>query len=550
MKDIAKDYKISTRDLLRLNPDVSRKPKANTVIIVPNLDYGKSVQVETSVIEEKGTYVVKPKETWFGIAKKFNISVEELKVANLTVADLKVGTKLVIPEAIKKEEEDFSKFQIHKVVKDDTVYNLTKRFNVTEENLMNLNPALKDGLKLGMILKIKPLFEKVGEIEEIDSLQVSEEENQIFMENLDLTKSLKVALMLPYKLNKLHDSTIAKQFKRNQLLNIATDLHMGVQMAVDSLKQKGLSIDLDYFDTENSTSKLQYILNNNDLNDVDVVIGPLFYDKAIWLSKKIDAPVVAPMFSKKQDKLSSSNILKSMPNKQLLSETMLSYLEENYNGENIIVVNDGKVTSQKELWHTVNKIKTFDSIQTISVIKPVVRKDKKKNLVINNEKLIEKLSLTSNNWVILISDENETTASAINGLKSYESEEFNVSLFSFEKGKNFDKIDNNLLGRLNFTYSTSEFINMSLPTVKRFYEKYQDVNHAIPSKYSLRGFDVAYDVLIRLASNENFEDGMKAGISTRLSHTFNFDKKLFGPIENKEVYLIQYNKELMPIILE
>ena len=41
MKSIAKDYDASTRDLLRLNPDIGRKPKANTVIIVPNKNYGK-----------------------------------------------------------------------------------------------------------------------------------------------------------------------------------------------------------------------------------------------------------------------------------------------------------------------------------------------------------------------------------------------------------------------------------------------------------------------------------------------------------------------------
>ena len=545
MKKIAKIHKISTKDLLRLNPDVSRKPKVNTVIIVPNLDFEKKTEAIKSSIAEGGFYFVKRKETWFGIAKKFNISVEELKVANLTVADLKVGTKLTIPKVKKVVEEDLSRYQLHTVVKDDTVFNLTKRFNVSEDDLLSLNPELKEGLKLGMILKIKPIAQ-VAEI--VDSTMISEDSKKMFVENFDTSKSLNVVLMLPYELQKNRDSILDKNLKKsNSLINIATDFHMGAKIAVDSLKQKGVNVHLEYFDTENSTKKIQYVLNTNSFSNTDVVIGPLFYDKAVWLSKKIDAPVVAPIYSKKQDKISSNTIVKSAPNTKLLSEALLKYLEENYKGENIVLINDGGTATQTSLWQTVNKLKTFDSIQTISVIKPSPGKDKKKNLVINNEKLIEKLSLTSNNWIILITDEIETTASAINGLKSYESEEFNLSLFSLGKGRNFDKIDNNLLGDLNFTYATSEFLDTNNPLVKRFYTKYQKINHAVPSKYAVRGFDVTYDILARLASVENALD---SGISTRVSSSFDYSKKLFGATENREVRIIKYNNELIPIVIE
>ena len=46
IKSIAKDYDMKTKDLLRLNPDVSRKPSANTVIIVPNKKKQSEVKSE------------------------------------------------------------------------------------------------------------------------------------------------------------------------------------------------------------------------------------------------------------------------------------------------------------------------------------------------------------------------------------------------------------------------------------------------------------------------------------------------------------------------
>ena len=99
MKSIAKDYKISTRDLLKLNPDIGRKPEPNTVIIVPNINYGKSV---IEVVEtDNRIYVVQPKETLFGISKKFNITIDELKNANPELENgLKIGMHLIIPNSM------------------------------------------------------------------------------------------------------------------------------------------------------------------------------------------------------------------------------------------------------------------------------------------------------------------------------------------------------------------------------------------------------------------------------------------------------------------
>ena len=46
MKSIAKDYDMSRKDLMRLNPGVPKKPRPNTVIIVPNLNYGRGGEVQ------------------------------------------------------------------------------------------------------------------------------------------------------------------------------------------------------------------------------------------------------------------------------------------------------------------------------------------------------------------------------------------------------------------------------------------------------------------------------------------------------------------------
>ncbi|UMB60389.1 LysM peptidoglycan-binding domain-containing protein [Lutibacter sp. A80] len=544
MKSIAKDYDISTRDLLRLNPDIGRKPKENTVIIVPNKNYGKQV----IGVEKTETYIVKPKETLFGISKKHNITIEELIEANPELLNdgLKIGMHLEIPAAIESKESDLTNYITHTVVKDDTVYNLTKKYEVSQENLMALNPALSEGLKLGMVLKIKPIATTIEEDITEGSFEGGEEvvDTGLFEEPFNLKKTIDVAIMLPYQLNKYSDSIPEKVLsKGNSILNIATDFHMGSVMAIDSLRSKGVTVNIKYFDTQNSKYKLQTIVNNNDFSETDVIIGPLFYAKAHWLSKHVNAPVIAPIYSKDQKSLSASNLIKSDDaNDLLLEEHLLDYMKATYNGENIIVINDVEEKSQSRLWRVVNKLKTIDSIQDITVLKP-----SKGN--IENAKFAQKLKKNTKNWIFLISDEIVTTATAINNLKGF-MEDYDLTLLSIDKGRNFDKIDNSFLGQLNFTYPTTDFVNMQDPKVKNFYTKFSAKYATLPSKYAVRGFDVTYDILLRLASENSIEEALRAGKSSRISAVFNYNKKLFGSFENNGVYIIKYNKELSPVLVE
>lgn len=535
LKSIAKNYNLSTRDLSKLNPGVSRKPALGTVIIVPNKNYGK---VTTVVKKEDNLYKVQPKETLFGISKKHGITIEELKAANPTLSDgLKIGMNLVIPKPAETQLKDTINYVLHKVIKDDTVFNLTKRYHVSKEALYLLNPALKNGLNLGMLLKIKPI--EVEEIEETpsDSLLV-------FEEKLILSKEIKVALLLPYQLNKLNDSIVVESFtKSNSLVNIATDFHLGAKMAIDSLKRKGLKINASYFDTENSNQKLQLLLSRNqNFNTTDIIIGPLFFDKAHWVSKRTNAEVIAPLPSKKQDELNATNLIKTAPNRASHQQRLLEHMETIYKGENVLIINDGKATTQTQLWQMVNKIKTFDSIQTVTVIKP-------EEGYINRTKFLTKLDSISSNWVVLISDENVTTSTTINNLKGF-ADRIDISLFALNKGKNFDNIDNSFLGKLNFTYPTSEFLNTENPETSKFYESFKEQNAAYPSKYAIRGFEVTYDAIVRLASSKNINESFTSGASTRVFSKFNYIKNTLGSFENNGLFLVQYHEDLTTTIFE
>ena len=105
------------------------------------------------------------------------------------------------------------------------------------------------------------------------------------------------------------------------------------------------------------------------------------------------------------------------------------------------------------------------------------------------------------------------------------------------------------MGKLNFIFPTLEYLNIDDYNVNNFYKNYQNKNYAIPSKYALKGFDMTYDALVRIASMGDLENGLQAGKSSRISTMFNYDKNWDGSFENNGIYIIQYNTALMPVIL-
>lgn len=100
-------------------------------------------------IVEEDVYTVKSGDTLWSIAKRFNISVNELKETNnLTSNSLSVGQKLVIPG--KQTDEG----NVYTVKSGDTLYSIAKKFNVSVEALNNTNNLSNNTLSVGQILII------------------------------------------------------------------------------------------------------------------------------------------------------------------------------------------------------------------------------------------------------------------------------------------------------------------------------------------------------------------------------------------------------------
>ena len=102
-------------------------------------------------VEGGNYYTVKSGDSLWSIAKKYNVSVSELKSANgLTGSMLSIGDVLKIPSIVKEE----TKQNVYIVKKGDSLYKIAQNYDATVSEIMQLNNLTSTSLSIGQVLEI------------------------------------------------------------------------------------------------------------------------------------------------------------------------------------------------------------------------------------------------------------------------------------------------------------------------------------------------------------------------------------------------------------
>ena len=143
----------------------------------------------------------------------------------------------------------------------------------------------------------------------------------------------------------------------------------------------------------------------------------------------------------------------------------------------------------------------------------------------------------------MATNNNVIVADAINSLISLP-DSTAAKVFTFDKSTAYNKIDNFKLAKVGLTYVSDHYVDESSLTTKAFNKLYLAKNKANPSFYATKGFDITYDVLMRLASGNKLKSTFKQGASFRVESKFDYTKKLFNTTNNKGLFIVQYNEDL------
>jgi peptidoglycan DL-endopeptidase LytE len=192
---IAKKYGVKPKDIAAANPNAPKVLKLNSVLLIPNRNKTvtktaakKPEEIIANATPETtpGSHEVAAKETLWGISKKYNVSVDDLKKANplLESEGLKIGQQINIPSntttttvaivpVIEKVQEPAMVEVTREVLSKETKYAIAKEFGITVKELEKQNPAIKKRLKVGYLLKINVSPEKAAALQEIKPVETT-----------------------------------------------------------------------------------------------------------------------------------------------------------------------------------------------------------------------------------------------------------------------------------------------------------------------------------------------------------------------------------------
>ena len=511
---ILKEYQITEKELNENNTFLMGKGlKVGQVIKIPLL-----IDLEAIEEKEKNTqpYLVKAKETKYSISRQFGITIEYLEQLNPRIAEqgLQIDDVILVPkEVVETSDEDFT---VHKVEKLETMFSLTNMYGISSEELIEANPELADGVKEGMLLKIPNRVKA---------------DKDWFEDIVDPDKRLKIAMMLPFKAGR--DSL---DFKNDRLLNITSDFYFGAMVALDSLKKQGLSVHTVIYDTENDARVSDRLARLPEMKQFDAVIGPLFLSNLQRVSnnlKSSDPLLVSPISSKDHSMIDNVNLVQDKASIDQLTDEMLEYIKKTHENQNLIILKNTTDKSKHIYERIRNDIDQLADGEEVIVMEP-------KDGYIDPELFRvfrDTLDRGIVNWFLVTDDEPAFLGDVFNNLGVFP-EADSLVVFGFEKSRNHEKIDNNFLSRVHFHYPTPVFVDMNSEGYKNFESMYRRRYKALPTDYSIEGFDVTYDLLMRLAYNA---DLISQGKSQRLSTRYNYIENTSGSILNNGIYLVRYD---------
>jgi LysM repeat protein len=486
------------------------------------LDKGTSIKIPLIPLSEGSIkeipnrvkyYSVKPKEGKWRIAYKYGITVDQLELINPQIGTfLKVSEKILVPNInLDKLNVIDENYAYYKVLPKEGFYRLKIKLGIDEKIIKSLNPYLiTSELKEGMILKLPKL--------------IDENENLVKDQILNLTdfSKKKIALLLPFGLNNINfDSLqIAKsQLNNDKLLNLSLDFYLGSSIAIDSITSYGIPVQMNVFDINNSSEADIYeIINNNDIKNYDLVIGPLTPKAFNYTSKLLkNEPVL--LVSPLSKVTYSNNVINTITEDDILYERIVSFVESDTTLSKKYIISDSEnlITSNKLKERFKNATQFYSTINESGV--------DTKSLVLDD---LDSTFVDKKNIIFLETKDQGFVSNVTSILNSFVNDSIQISLYTTSSNKAFsgNNISNYNLSNLKFHYpSINKPLDFKL--YSNFIKNFSSIYNFIPNKYVIRGYDLILDLLLRLSSDEiNFN-------SSNFTETEHIENK-FKYLQNKD----------------
>jgi LysM repeat protein len=604
---IAMKYKVTPFDIYQLNPDVQNGLKPNTVLLIPNKSSSKISIIPAKTNVQPLTHLVTPKETLYGIEKKYGVSDDDLKTANpfIEKEGLQIGQTLVIPvkNKIINTAVVQDKVIYHDVLPKETKYSISRKYGITIAELEKRNPEIVSGLPIGYRLIIKGSAPKA--IKAVTQVESTKEDA--------IQKLLKASAYITYVSYIVQPKetlySLSKSFGMSQegFIALNPQLTNGVEIGMllkvpskasssveDRKEYIALSKKISFGNRKKMVLLLPFNISRVEADTVNLIATRLTKDKflnmtldfyagalmAIDSAKVLGLPIDIEIYDSEETKNSSNvaGIIKANnletakaiigPFYQSNAETVAQLLNE----QNVPVISP----LSKDVGNPFNNL--YQTIPASEVIKNVMFDymrahngnimaviDKKKESIIRYIKEYQKdipfvtfkengnvsaeslkamLVKNKMNYVVMETGNTWMIKTTIETMLSSMSE-YQLQLVILEPNETLDTDEIKFLNltKLKLMYPSVTRDNDSAETLI-FEKEFKKVNNIYPSDFATRGFDVTFDTMMRLVQDKTFEETVNSAATKQLENKFEYYKKANGGYTNKGVFIMYYDTDL------
>lgn len=187
---IAKKYGVSENDIYNLNPSTKGSLLQLKSILLISKKNPKKKSVDFHIVNQG--------DTFFSISKKYEISISDLKKYNPSVSEknLRLGDKIhlkkqknlnppidteqvIVLDDLEEEKDDSGEIT-HVIKKGETLFSISKKYDLSVSQIEQLNPRLSNKLKIGYKLIVKKGISNIGnEVTSTDDKSLENDEEII-----------------------------------------------------------------------------------------------------------------------------------------------------------------------------------------------------------------------------------------------------------------------------------------------------------------------------------------------------------------------------------
>ena len=380
---IAKNYNVTTGEIINANPGLTNNLSIGDVILIPNQLNPKEdeIKVETGGITKNRfrEYIVTKGETLYQIARENQVSIDSLKKYNPGLSsEIEPGQQIRIPETAHTKS-----FIIHNPDKKEKLEEIANLYDVEYDEISKINPDINRKAKKGQYVKIPVEPEPVLSDSANFEPQLSRIHTTGCSPKLPGTKkTYNVALMLPLYLEEVDTIAAENITDYGSLRNLHAfrflDFYAGFQMALDSMKQKGMKVNLFVYDVDFSEEKVIKVLSGSELSSMDLIIGPLFskaFSKVSAFAKTYGIPIVNPLSEREEIIIGNPDVFKIRPSEEDQVDKLIAYVAQTYPNSNVVLVRHNKYKYQAE----------------VSFIRNTLNTSRPSHIYLNNTRIIQNL---------------------------------------------------------------------------------------------------------------------------------------------------------------